>query len=287
MFISNAPAIIESGLPAVYFDTIVDTGLGLETQHPVTIAATVLLSPYGGDATQCEVLVGQQRSVFLRYVNHSSMGLSVPLGGLNSFFTSGDAVPETLFAPGLNGFVTPLDRFFKGGAYTGSWVLLGRTIPLQFPLPVCTDSGAGSDCRVITARDLRKIRVLFASIVEHYNDKADQVLARARGNDDTRERARRWRSEFRERSDKLETAVVQRLRRIQPPVFFCGEPPPQCATKTFPQPVFQILFDRLIGRRPPYPFSELVKMNKRDRRRFRTLLSKYPQVYHRCPVHGS
>jgi hypothetical protein len=286
VFISKAPVRIESGLSAVIFDPVVDTGLGLEMQNPVTIAATVLLSPYASDATQCEVIVGRQRSVFFRYVNYSAMGLQVPVGGMNTFLTSGEAVPETLFAPGLNGFVTPLDSFFNGYDYDGTWVFLGKTVPLQFPLPVCTDSGTGADCRVITARELKKIRDFFKSVVQRYNDTADELLAHRRVDDLTWERARRWRYDFRERSDRLLTSVTRRLRRILPPVFFCGEPPPQCRVKTFPHPVLHIYFDRLVGRSPPYLLAELAKKSKRDRRRFRALLSKYPQVYHRCPVYG-
>lgn len=284
VFVSKAPARIESGLPAVVFEPVVDTGLGLEMQNPVTISATVLLAPYAADATQCEVLVGRQRSVFLRYVNYSDMGLEVPVGGMNSFLTSGGAVPEKFFAPGLNGFITPLDTFFNGYDYDGTWMFLGKTVPLQFPLPVCTDSGAGSDCKVITARDLKKIRDLFKSIVQRYNDKADELLRHRRGDDITWERARRWRYDLRERSDRLLNSVTRRLRRIQPPVFFCGEPPPQCRIKTFPQPVLNIYFDQLLGGRPPYPLAELRDNTKRDRRRWRILLSKYPQVYHRCPL---
>jgi hypothetical protein len=286
VFISKAPARIESGFPAVVFDPVVDTGLGLEMQNPVTIAASVLLDPYAADATQCEVLVGRQRSVFLRYVNYSAMGLEIPLGGMNTFLTSGEAVPETLFAPGLNGFVTPLDNFFNGDGYDGAWVFLGKTVPLQFPLPVCTDSGTGADCRVITARNLKPIRDFFKSVVHRYNDKADELLAHQRGDEFARARARRWRYDFRERSDRLLTSVTRRLRRILPPVFFCGEPPPQCRIKTFPHPVLHIYFDQLVGRGAPYVFAELAKKSKRDKRRFRALLSKYPQVYHRCPVYG-
>ena len=285
-FVSEASARIESGFPAVVFDPLVDTGLGLEMHNPVTIAATVLLAPYGTDGTQCEVLVGRRRSVFLRYVSYSATGLAIPVSGMNSFLTSGDAVPETLFAPGLNGFITPLETFLNGASYDGTWIFLGKIVPLKFPLPVCTDSGTGSDCKVITARDLKRIRDLFRSVVERYNETADELVAHMRGDLLARDRARRWQRDFRERADRLLNTVNNRLRRINPPVFNCGEPPPQCRVISFPHPLFHYYFERLLGHRPPYLLAQIGNKFNRDRRRLRVLLSRYPQVYHRCPVYG-
>jgi hypothetical protein len=165
-------------------------------------------------------------------------------------------------------------------------MFLGKTVPLTFPLPVCTDSGTGSDCEVITVRDLKRIRDLFKSIVDRYNDAADELVGHMRGDLIAREKARRWRRDFRERADRLLNTVTHRLRRINPPVFHCGEPPPQCRVISFPHPLFHYYFERLVGYRPPYLLAELGRTFKRDRRRLRVLLSRYPQVYHRCPVSG-
>ena len=113
-FVSKAPVRIESGISAVLFEPIESSGLALEGYNPVTIAVSVLVSPYRNDAEQCEVLVGGQRSVFMRYVNYSSGTLEVPVSGMNEFLTVGEGSPEALFAPGLNGFLTPLDAFYDG-----------------------------------------------------------------------------------------------------------------------------------------------------------------------------
>jgi len=283
-FVSKAPVRIESGIPAVLFEPLESSGIALEASNPVTIGASVLVAPYQNDAEQCEVLVGGQRSVFMRYVNYSSRPLDVPVSGMNEFLTVGEGRPESLFAPGLNGFLTPLDVFHDGAGYSGAWMLFGRFVPLQFPLPVCTDSGTGGDCSVITARDLKPIRDHFKSAVNRYNQAADRVLDRMRGYSEERESARRWHRDFRHRGDKFMKMITQRLRRIGPPVFYCAVPPPQCEVIPFPQPLVQYYFTRMVGRRPPRPLGEISEMSKRDKRRLSRLLARYPQVYHRCPL---
>jgi len=283
-FVSKAPVRVESGLPAVLFEPIEGMGLDLEGQSPITISASVLLAPYTSDGEQCEVLVGGQRNVFLRYVNYSNLGLDVPVSGMNTFMTAGEASPPSVFAPGLNGFLTPLDSFASGQGTDGTWILFGHSVPLRFPLSVCTDSGTAGDCSVITSRDLKPIRDHFRSTVNRYNQVADHLVGRMRDYSEEHERARRWRRDFRQRGERFLNMITRRLRRIGPPVFYCAEPPPQCEVLPFPQPLIEFYFNRMIGRRPPRLLNDIAEMSKRDKRRLRRLLTRYPQVYHRCPL---
>lgn len=283
-FVSKAPIKIESGLPAVLFAPIESTGLSLEAENPVTIAASVLVAPYQPDAEQCEVFVGGQRSVFLRYVNYTSVGLDVPVSGMNTLLAPGDGAPEASFAPGLNGFFTPLDTFYDGGGYSGAWILFGRFVTLRFPLPVCTDSGTAADCSVITSRDLKPIRDHFKSAVARYNQAAGRIVDKMRGDSREYENVRRWYRDFRARGERFLNMITRRMRRIGPPVFYCPVPPPQCEEIPFPLPLVQYYFERMVGRRPPEALQEIAKMSKRDKRRLARLLARYPQVYHRCPL---
>lgn len=286
-FVSKAPVRIESGIPAVLFEPIEGLGLDLEGHSPITIAASVLVGPYGADSDQCEVNIGGERNIFLKYVNYSNLGLEVPVGGMNNFSRAsvGNSVanPTELFAPGFNGFLTPIDRFLTEHGYEGTWFLFGREVPLRFPLSVCTDSGTAGDCSIIAMRDLKPIRDYFNAVFEHYMERSAILISRIPKDSKDYQHVDRWRRDFGARGAAFVQIIGRRLRRLSPPIFHCANPPPQCDTKAFPSPLIENFFERMIGRTPPRALRAITDLRKRDRRRLHRLLERYPQVYQRCP----
>jgi hypothetical protein len=283
VFVSASRVRIESGQPAVIFDPIEDTGLNLENQNPIDISAVVLVSPSTARGSQCEVLVGNQRTVFLRYVNFSASTLEIPESGMNWFNSGGEAIPQTLFAPGANSFFTPLEHFYDGSSYSGTWNLLGYQVPLIFPLPVCTDSGVAGECWKITSRSFRQIREFARDSVGRYEEELIQILAHSRMDRETRDDVQRWRNLFSIRSARVTKSLFNRLQRIGPPVFYCESPPPQCEVKPFPRPRLQSLFSKYVTGRVPGPLRQLKQRFKKDQRQFIRVIRRLPEVYHECP----
>ena len=202
---------------------------------------------------------------------------------MNWFNSGGTANPQTLFMPGANSFFTPLEHFYDGSSYSGTWNLLGYQMPLIFPLPVCTDSGVPGECWMITGRYLRPIREFARASVARYEEEILHVIDHANMDIETRANVQRWRNLFTLRSARVTKSLFNRLQRIGAPVFYCDSPPPQCDVKPFPRPRLQSLFSKYMAGRVPGPLSQLKQRFKKDQRQFLRVMKRLPEVYHECP----
>jgi hypothetical protein len=145
---------IATGLDAIAFDTIVDTGAGLASRNPVWIDASRLVRSY---QTPCRVLVAGNRNLFFSTFNEADRPLSVALTyqSLNSLLSvTGEATPAEIFAPGAGGFLIPESPFLSPEGLTGAWNFLGETIPVPTEPEICADTGVPGECAVVTDAEL-------------------------------------------------------------------------------------------------------------------------------------
>jgi hypothetical protein len=280
---SDSAVRIESGLPAVRFDPIEQTGRYLERISPLDVSAVLLVSPLGAWAGQCEVLVGETRSVYLQYVNFSIDALEVPGGGMNYFEGNGAVLAESIFAPGQAGFTVPLNNFFNGKSYQGTWELLGQRVPLRFPLSVCTDTGLAGECELVNSRTFRPLRKFARESFENYKGHIQYVLNSHRYGREERQKIERWQKAFRDRGEGILGGIRAQIAKLHTPVFYCASPPPQCTEVLLHRPRLTKLFDRMVPRYVPREFSQLRGVAQRDRKTFARLLKRLPAVYQHCP----
>lgn len=280
---SDASVRIESGLPAVQFAPIERTGRYLEDVSPLDVPAILLVSPLGAWAGQCEVLVGQTRSVYLQYVNFSNDVLEIPDGGMNYFEANRVVAAQPVFALGHSGFTVPLEHFFNGRSYQGAWQLLGQRVALRFPLSVCTDTGLAGECELVNARTFRPLRKFARESFEDYKGHIQYVLNSRRYGREEREKIQGWQAAFRDRGEGILGGIRAQIAKLHTPVFYCASPPPQCTEVVLSRPRLIKLFDRMIPNYVPREFHALRGMAQRDRRVFSRLLKKFPVVYQHCP----
>ena len=145
---------VETGLEAIAFESLHETGAELAARNPVKLAATRLVR---ADKTPCRVVVGSTTNIYFGSSNSTDRSLSVPLelNELNSIYSvTGGAFPPETFAPGASGFFIPEHHFLTPDALQGVWKFLGQTV-LVPPLPeVCADTGVPGECRYLSDSQL-------------------------------------------------------------------------------------------------------------------------------------
>jgi hypothetical protein len=145
---------ISSGLSAVTFDSLYDSGANFISRGDKVIEATRLVS-VGGPA--CRILVGSVPSIYFTTVNQTDMTHTVSrIYKANRMYSvTGGATPPDYFAPGTSGFAVPEVEFTQNGALTGVWSFLGQSVNVSSDLNMCADTGAPAQCSVVTKAELR------------------------------------------------------------------------------------------------------------------------------------
>jgi len=147
---------VSSGLEAIYFAPLYDTGAGFAARSPVEIEASRLLEPVG---SPCRVLIGGEPNIYLACLNSTDRPISIPplYAALNSISSvTGQARAPEIYPAGTSGFAVPESHFIQGGTLAGAWRLLGRTITINASPPMCADTGIPGSCSPIDPADLRR-----------------------------------------------------------------------------------------------------------------------------------
>jgi hypothetical protein len=132
---------ISTGLEAISFEPILDTGEQLFARSPVTIEAQRRVS---SSEDPCRILINGDSYVYFSCSNITDQTLAVPISEtyLNRILSvTGEAVPPDNFAPGTSGFSVLESHFSGPSGLTGVWQFLGQDVLVGPDLPVCADRG--------------------------------------------------------------------------------------------------------------------------------------------------
>jgi len=145
---------ISSGLTAVTFDALYDSGANLISNGDMVIDATRLVSVAG---PACRVMVGSVPNIYFTTVNQTDTThtISRMYQANRMYSVTGGATPPDYFAPGTSGFAVPAVEFSQNGTLTGVWNFLGQSVNVSDDLKMCADSGIPTQCSVVARTELR------------------------------------------------------------------------------------------------------------------------------------
>lgn len=276
---------ITSGVEALSFSTLYDTGANFAAQSPVAIAATRLMS---GVSDPCRVLVGGVSNIYFTCVNSTDRVLTVPLENpsadpainlsLNSLYgdpLSPPPAPPVNFAPGTTGFTVPESYFASGGG----WQFLGQNIAIGSSPPVCTDQGIPGACEVI---DQQLLRGPFDHTKGVIITLTNEALKAAR--------AGRWKAvggrfsvPFLKRGGVALASMEKVFRDSKTQNFACEVTPMSCRTTKVPKKALARAFAKIFDGKVPKGLEHLQARSKREKKAFEAHLKALPDEYTTCP----
>ena len=146
---------ISTGLTAIAFTPLIDTGTQFSTRSPVVIEAQRLVSSVDDP---CRLFINEEPHIYFSTTNRTDQTLTVPLiyRDINQIYSvTGAAVPPELFPVGTSGFSVPESSFTSGTTLLGVWRFLGQEIVVKRDLNLCADRGVPGQCEVIDPTVLR------------------------------------------------------------------------------------------------------------------------------------
>lgn len=276
---------VSSGVEALSFSTLYDSGANFIAQSPVSIAATRLMSAISGP---CRVLVGGVSNIYFTCVNTTERVLSVPLTNpsddpainlsLNSLYgdpRSPPPAPPVDFAPGTTGFAIPESYFASGGG----WQFLGQNINVATDPPVCTDRGIPGACEVIDARLLRGPFDYTRQVVVNLTKDALKAA-----------KAGKWKGgggafsvPFFKRGGAALAVMEKSFINSSGQNFACEVTPMSCRTTKVPKRALARAFANIFEGKVPKGLEPLQARAKRERKAFDAQLKALPDEYTTCP----
>ena len=269
---------ISTGLPAISFDPILETGASFAARSPVTIEARRLITP---EKAPCRILLSGIPHVYFASVNETDQTLSVPLSyvTLNQMLSvTGEATPPEHFAPGTSGFSVPERYFTAGASLVGVWRFLGEEIAVTRDMSVCADTGVPGQCAVI---DPTVLRGPF--------DYVRKVIMRLTKQSLTAARAGRWRSingkyriPFLGRGAKALAVMEGLFTESKAQNFVCEVTPKSCRLRRVPKAQLTKAFAKIFGGKVPRGLEHISRRSKKEVAAFQRELRKLPDSYVTC-----
>ena len=271
---------ISSGLEAIVFTPIYETGSDLATRAPVLIEADRLVS--AGDEP-CRVLVGGVSSIYFSSTNVTDRTLTIPLtfAELNSMYSvTGQAVPAESFAPGTSGF-TVSERHFIGPSSTlvGVWRFLGQEITVPAQPPVCTARGIPGVCEEL---DKTVLQLPFNHTRLTVIRLTKAALAAAKSG--------RWKGShgnfavpFLIRGSRVLTLIEALMRNQAGRTFTCTTTPNTCTAYKVPKKALRLAFRKIFVGPVPRGLEHVAARLKVELKAFDKMLKKVPDTYVTCP----
>ncbi len=270
---------VETGLEAIAFESLRETGAQLAARNPVKLAATRLVR---ADRTPCRVVVSGAPNIFFGSSNSTDHALSVPLelNDLNSIYSvSGGASPPEIFAPGLSGFFIPEHHFLTANGLQGIWKFLGESVAVPQTPEICADTGVPGECRYLSDAQL------FSPV-----DYARRAILRMVREATKAARVGRWKPDGTKQTSAMILArgarVMVKMRRFlaakSGEKFVCDVAPMSCSTTRIPKDVLIKTFSTLYDLKFPRGIEYLKKRKQTEVTGLKAVLSGLPDAYVVC-----
>ncbi len=269
---------ISTGLAAISFDPILETGGSLAARSPVTIEAQRLINV----ADQpCRIMVGGVPNVYFSSTNVTDQLLTVPLSYdyLNRMYSvTGEAAPAQAFAPGTSGFSVPEAYFTSGRNITGVWRFLGQSVTVTPNLQVCSDRGEPGDCDPLDSALLQTpMDYTRATILRLTN----QALAAARSGK-WREKSGKFSVPFLSRGAQALAYMDRLLKNAKGDLYTCQAVPKSCSVVRVPKSELAKAFAGVFVGRVPRGLEHISARAKQENRAFARVLRNLPDRVVRC-----
>ena len=270
---------IATGLEAIDFTPLYETGGQFVARSPVTIEATRLITRA---EDPCRLVIGGAPHIYFSSNNTTDRALTVPLTltELNAIYSvTGQAVPAESFAPGTSGFSVPESYFDSGTSLSGVWKFLGQDITVSSSLQICTDRGVPRNCDLI---DPTLLRSPF--------DYTRKVIVKLANLSLTAARSGRWKGSsglfrvpFLSRGAQALATMERLFKDSTAQNFTCQETPPACSLKRVPKRDLLKAFELIFKGKVPRGLEHISKLSKREISLFQREMRKLPDTYVSCP----
>ena len=269
---------VVSGLEAISFTPLYETGGQFAARSPVTIEASRLVS---SAEDPCRVIIGGTPNIYFSSTNVTDRTLTVPLTytQLNVMYSvTGQAVPPENFAPGTSGFSVPERYFTSGTSLTGVWRFLGQNITVTNSIQICTDRGVPGTCQAIDPALLRNPFEYTRRVILKLTNLS---LAAARSG--------RWKGSdggyrvpFLTRGAKALAAMEKVFRNSSGVSYVCEITPTSCKVKRIPKAELMKAFAEIFSGKVPRGLEHVAAMSKHEMALFQRELRKLPERYVKC-----
>jgi hypothetical protein len=269
---------VATGLEAISFDPLFETGRALAARKPVKIEAKRLITP--ADAP-CRILIDGVPYVHFSSINSTVSLLTIPLADapLNQIFSAtGAPTPAENYPPGPSGFSIPESHFRSGTTLVGVWRFLGRESAVTPDMLVCKDRLIPSQCNAL---DPKVLRGPFEHTRLTISKLTNLALAAARAGIWKGEEGR-YTVPFLRRGATILSYMERALQNSTGQNFKCEVIPMSCSLQQVPKKQLMKAFAQLFAGRRPRGLAAIYKRSKREQAAFARIVKKLPPSYVRC-----
>jgi hypothetical protein len=269
---------VSSGLEALSFESLLETGSSLGARSPVIIEAQRLVSAI---QAPCRLVVGGSPYTYFSFVNRSDRSLTIPFlySPLNAIYSvTGQAAPPEVFAPGTNGFTIAESHFATNDYLAGRWRFLGQEVVVPAVPDICADRGVPGSCAVI---DRETLRLPFDHTRRVILKLASQSIAAAR--------AGRWKGTggkftipFLSRGAAALRSMELTFAESSGQNFVCEITPRSCLTEQVPKNALLRVFKKIFEGKVPRGLEYIAQSSQREISTFERQLRKLPNRYTSC-----
>ena len=269
---------ISSGLEAISFPPIVDSGENFNARSPVLLEAERLVSSL---QAPCRIVISGAPTIYFSTSNKTDRSLKIPLTmpEMNSLWSvTGQGSPPELFAPGTGGVTVPEEYFGQPEGLAGVLKFLGQEIVLKGVPDVCVDTAVPGSCEVIDAAALVQPR--------EYTRQLIMSLARA---SISAARSGKWKGTngkfavpFMARGAKALAQMDKSMQMSQGHHFLCDVIPMSCSRKSVPKAAMKKAFAKVFSGTSPQGLEHIYARSTKEIKKFERLLAKMPNSYVTC-----